>query len=351
MKVVATVLVGGGTESILNEALASVNGCVDLILLIDTTLEPRAELLTWGNSYFRHAHFPWTGSYSDARNFALVEAAKYGDWAVTLDTDERLRLRNVQAVHAMLEEAQMEGVNVVSLRQSDRSYDKERFFRLPAAGIWLGPTHEHYDRRGQSKGQAPDFMFFDELPSTPEQLKEKAALHRVTLLNYLDDHPNNPRWWFYLGECCMILEEYDDAITAYHHCAKLNGWDEEGAWACYRAAECSRRLGKLAQALNYCSMGLAIHPGVAELAWLAGIISLEQRGYEKACYWARIATVHGLFMGDGADIKRVGFKYPKALWEGPYEVMAEAQKQLGHLDKAAEHTRMAAAARARRGAL
>jgi tetratricopeptide (TPR) repeat protein len=82
------------------------------------------------------------------------------------------------------------------------------------------------------------------------------------------------------------LKQYAAAIDAYRACAALGGWAEEGAWACFRAAECCCALERWSEAIETCARGLAIRPATAELAWLAGWAAYKAKRYEDAIAWS-----------------------------------------------------------------
>jgi predicted Zn-dependent protease len=66
------------------------------------------------------------------------------------------------------------------------------------------------------------------------------AKRDIELLSYeLAKNPTDQRWWYYLGDAYEIAGDCSNAIKAWNSCAQLvQGWDEEGAWCMYRAAQC-----------------------------------------------------------------------------------------------------------------
>src|SRR5690606_33400642 len=112
-------------------------------------------------------------------------------------------------------------------------------------------------------------------------------------------HPDDPRWHYYLGESLKNLDRHEEAVVAYDRCAALRGWNEESAWACYRAAESLCVLGRFREAIDRCAAGLARHAGIAELAWLAGYSAYQMGDADQAVHWARLAVAGGHFEGTG----------------------------------------------------
>ena len=135
------------------------------------------------------------------------------------------------------------------------------------------------------------------------------------------------------------LGDVPGAISAFDRCASLDGWAEEAAWARYQEATCWLTLGMERAAVTACAAGLLCHPGVAELAWLAGFALWRAKRYEDAVWWSRLAIVHGATMEGGASVARIGFRNPMALYEGPYDVLRHALKALNRHEAAEEAER------------
>ncbi len=324
MLIISTTI-AGNHESLIGDALRSVVDWVDICLVVDTgstdgSLRVAREIA--GEKYRGCSH-PWTDC-SSARNFALEAARELGgDWAVTLDTDERITA--ACDVRAELELAQE---SLLYVSDAGGSYVKERFFRLPAVGRWDGPVHEAFSPPDSAR--TLEGLSFIELPKSADDYQKRFRRDAEALRRHVEAHPTEPRWRYYLGESHRNLGEHALAVAAYDACAALRGWDEESAWACFRAAESLCALGCHAEALDRLAVGMARHAGIAELAWLAGFVCYQLGRDAQAVYWAQLAITHGLFRGDGASIPRIGFRDPAGLWEGPYDVLRWAEKRRGN---------------------
>ena len=323
--ILCTITLTSNRESIIGDALRSVVNFADICLLVDLGINDNTVQVAREIVGDKLRIVPFVQSDSP-RNCGLDAAHALGaDWACTLDTDERMHFDGVD-IKAALEKI---GAGTVLVPHDSGSYSKERFFKLPALDRFTGSVHECvypvHTPQIFMKG-----ICFSEIPKTQEQLQAKAAEIVDHLLEEVERNPSNPRWWYYLGDTWMILNRMDEALSAFQNCAKLRGWDEESAWACFRAATILAGQGKLFDAIETCAMGIARHPAMAELAWLAGEIALSSGFPDKAIYWGRIAVANGTNTGDKHLIRpRTNYKHVLGLTTGPYILMSKAYGALG----------------------
>ncbi|MCD6029165.1 MAG: uncharacterized protein K0S78_1339 [Thermomicrobiales bacterium] len=338
----------GNSETIIGDALRSIVDWVDWVLVVDTGVSD--DTLRIARDIARDKlvvrQFSWRDDFAAARNFALAAAAELGAaWAVTLDTDERIAVGEID-LRAALAEAT---ADVLHVKHEGGTYGKERCFRLPARGQFVGPTHEAFIVAGGGSATL-EGVRFAELGKSPEQYRQKAERDIAILSRHTAAHPDDPRWFYYLGDSLAGLGRHDEAIAAFRTCASLNGWDEEGAWAMYRAAESLLKLDRPVEAVEACAIGMSRHAGLAELPWLAAYASWQAGKPAQAAHWARVSVGLGHFAGSGAAVPRIGFRHPPALWEGPFDVLRFALRALGDESGADEAERLfQRASEARRG--
>ena len=203
--------------------------------------------------------FPWRSDFSVARNFVLAAAHEVGAaWAVMLDTDERMHVDGID-ITAVLAGAE---ADVLTVQHEGGYYAKERFFRLPARGRFVGLTHEAFIPDGTEYRLVPEVRF-TEVPKSPAAYQQKFERDIALLMEETRRNPDDPRWHYYLGDALQNLGRFEEAIAAYRTCAALKGWNEQAAWACYRAAECWLTLGNEETAIETCAAGLARHAAIA----------------------------------------------------------------------------------------
>jgi len=331
---VSTTLTGSNAD-IIGDALASVVAQVDRCLVIDTGA--RDDTLAVARSVAGDKlvvrELAWPNDFAAARNFALDAANELGaTWAITVDTDERLVFDPGVRLSQLLAVTRAQVCMVV---EDLGNYSKERVVRLPSQVRWAGPTHECLEGRTSAETATLPGVQFHELPKDPAAMRRKFERDRALLKRHTRQHAKQARWYYYLGATHQQLGDLAAAIDAFRTCAELRGWEEEGAWACYRAAECCCSLQRWDDALQFCAAGLAIRPATAELAWLAGFAAYKGLRFGDAVAWSRMAIANGLYRGHGVEFERIGFRHPPALYEGPYDVLRWAYQALGNAQAAA----------------
>ena len=327
-----SITVTSSRRAIIGPAIKSVVDWVDEVLIIDLgitddTLDIVREIA--GDKMVVRAHEP-TLDLSRDRNFGLDVATELGaDWCMILDTDERIHL-NGEDIRGILENAENGAFSAMDV---DGSYSKERFFRLPMEERYFGPAHETILAYKVGSKVLPKLQF-SELPKTAEQVMLKFGGVVRQLRPYCEEHPEDPRWHYYLGDSLHGLRLYEEAIEAYGKCAALRGWDEESAWACYRAAECCCSMSYWDKAVQWCADGLTRHAGLGELTWLASYASFHGGKPAQALYWAYMSEAMGRVKGHGAEVPRTGFRHNFGLYEGPYDMIRYALQVQGDIDRA-----------------
>lgn len=327
MKIVSVTLTGNNTD-LIEAALVSVVDWVDTCIVIDTgvTDESLAVASAIAGAKYVERKFEWVSDFAAARNFGFEVAKKIGaDWAIILDTDERIHLavNNIRDAIASLVG------DIFLVYETNRSYCKEKLFRIPTSGKYVGATHEYFDDCSSGVRTFLEAIVFSEVPKTAAASAAKFNRDLEILKRLVREEPTNTRWLFYLGETWKNLGDFKQAIIAYRDCANLKGWDEEAAWACYREAECWVALEEWQEVINACAKGLTKHAGIAELAWLAAYASYYAGLNSQAIHWAHLSIAMGKHQGYGKAIERIGFQYPEAQYEKPYDVLKYALLRQG----------------------
>lgn len=316
MKIVSVTL-ADNRENEIAGALESVAAHVDAVLLVDTgatdrTVERAREV---GGGKLAVARQAWPGDFSAARNAALDEARRMGaDWIVIVDSDERLHLGGVDLRGALAQTT----ADVLLVDAADRTYHKEKVFRAGAPVRYVGPTHEVPLGGGHREPLAG--ATFSELGKSSERLQAKFRRDRQMLTAYVAEHPDDPRWWFYLGMSHEGLGERERAAEAFGQCTERRRFGGEAAWAAYKRAEQFCQLERYEEGILAAARGLAADPSYVECAWMAGLCAFRSGRRAEAVTWARLAEAGGRFVGFGQE-RPFFFRHPPAHYELPYDVL------------------------------
>jgi len=284
--------------------------------------------------------WPWQDDFSAARNHILHQAAALAAarpgpcWGVVLDSDERFVCADAAATRAEFASCDP-GVQGVHVYDIDNFYTKERCFRLPSSARYVGPTHEVAIHAGQAS-TFHSWRFW-ELGKTPEQVQAKLVRDERLLRAHTKRNPKDARWWYYLADTLCNLGKQQEAFETFMRCAGLRAWDEESAWACYRAATIQVQQEKYHEAVETCAKGIARHPGMGELPWLAAVAAFRAQMPEKAAWWASLSIAVGSHVGVNVNERRIGFRHLPALYELPYDILrnslpTEAQRAQAESD-------------------
>lgn len=362
MRLISTTLAGPGSETIIGDALRSVAPLVEGYLVIDTANPPWApppaspneepplydavseacDVIAYGGAPISllWKAWPWQNDFAAARNISLLWS--FADWAVMVDTDERILCPDPTAVRDFLE-ALPPAVEVVVVQAADGSHGRERFFRLPAHHRWIGRTHEAFPvDHGQQATIPPPLISWTELPKTAEQIRAKAERDAGLLALEVREHPEDPRWRLYLGIALQTLGRSDEAIAQYI-AASMRGYGEDSVFACFAAADLLVGLRRFDEALVAAARGMALDATFGELPWIAGVAAMELGRPDQALAWARLAEVHGA-TGEGRKAleRRVGHRSAAGLTTGPPRLLRAALGALGERAAAASQAALEA---------
>jgi tetratricopeptide (TPR) repeat protein len=314
---IVSATVSDSREHEIEDALRSVAPHVDAVLLVDTgatdgTVERARAVASGKLTVVRHE---WV-DFSAARN-ASLEAARHmdADWIVIVDSDERMDFGAVDLRAALGGTA----ADVLLVDAADGSYAKEKIVRAAAPLSYVGPTHEALvgGARETLSGAS-----FSELGKSYEQLQAKFQRDRQLLTAHLLQHPDDPRWWFYLGVSHEGLGDRKRAAEAFGQCAERRRFGNEAAWASYKQADQLCQLERYEEAILAAARGLAADATYGECAWLAGVCAFRLGRRDQAVAWARLAESVGRFRGCGAE--RPFFRHLPAHYELPYDVLRHA---------------------------
>jgi len=188
-------------EAFLEQCLESVKDYVDEIIVVDTGSTDQT--VDIARKYTDKVYFhPWEGSFSKARNQALVYAT--GDWIFQIDADEEL----LQGGGEKLREAVREAgdadaihVNIISSYSGGRKtarHNFERLFRNNGVIHYEGIVHNRVVGMRSVKASHIELMHYGY--NVDEKTAHEKFLRTAGLLKkQIEEDPENPMPHHYLG--------------------------------------------------------------------------------------------------------------------------------------------------------
>lgn len=365
MKICSVTLAGPGSEAIIGDALRSVPW-VDWHVIIYTGND--AENLAIHEAAHVAATHPiakhraeWHDDFGMMRNVAM-ECAAMGridfirgnrfeaDWAIWLDTDERIACPDWRKLKQTL--AEFPQVDAVSAPHSSGEYYKDRMLRLPQRGKYVGPIHEYWqpDEEKPVLRVGADLLAFDELPRNPDTMQAKMERDERILRAYTTEHLDEARWWYFLGQTYSNMGHDDQAISCWRtalHTDDPTALEIRG-WSAFRVGELMLRREFYDAAIDDAFDGLKVYPASPELLWLIATAHLHLDKPREAMHWAHLCLAAGK-LGGGPTWERSGFQWLPAHYEAPFEVSALAAEMMGDTSMAAKANAMVERVKAQRG--
>lgn len=260
MKLVSTTLTGN-SELHIGQALESACGLVDACIVIDTgvtdrTLEIAREV---AGDKLVVRQWPWRNDFAAARNAALQFAEEEGaDLAVTLDSDEQLLFRPNWSRQQFEDNPD---VDAWYAEPVDRSYMKERVLRTGRGLCWEGPVHEHLAGLDHTRKAVTLSLAFTEKAKNPVQMVHKNERDLAILQAYAPQHPDNPRWWMYLGLTLYNMGRYDEALPHLMRAAQMNDYAGfDGKHCVQRVVRCFFNTQRYAEGIEFVERAWQANP-------------------------------------------------------------------------------------------
>lgn len=242
-------------EAILPEALQSVNGLADEIVIVDTGSEDGtaevarefgAHWIEGGDRYHK----------SEARNMA-IDAAN-GDWIVILDADERIA--DPEGLREHLKRTNADAIYIrLAFMNGDRqslSYQQMRIWRR---GMYRYKYRAHevpVPTNGWGKIEHTDFVW-EHRPPTNRTWKSDYTLKRLRM--DVEENPGDARPVYYLARQLMYCEEWQESIELSQRYLDLGGGNDSGdAYA--NIAKCYAGLGNTNKQREYLYLACSVAP-------------------------------------------------------------------------------------------
>lgn len=288
----------------------------------------------------RVVEFPWTDSFSEARNASLAPAT--GKWICWLDADDTLPLASGEAIlNAVLSAPDDVAAFVVPVRFTDGGesggvqVDHVKVFRNLPGIAFEGRIHEQILRTLKSAaGQDAKIVRLDAVvlhsgyDTSEEGQKRKRERDSKLLKLDLEERPDHPFVLFNLGMTAHYTEGHDEAIGWLEKCLAVSDSAESHVRKAYAMLGVSlERTGRPDDALVMWETGLSRCPGDPELHFQIARIKSD-RGELVQAREHYLATL-------GADIAGIYTSVDRGILG--YKTMhnlAQVEAQLGNYEGA-----------------
>ncbi len=273
-------------EACLARCIESLRGIVDEIVVVDTGSTDRTVEIASGYGAKVHS-FAWQDDFAAARNRSLSAAA--GVWALWIDADEELSLKDAAALRGRLSREDIGGFDLEIINFTEDEGDRGQFvhwatriFRLLPGVEFTGRVHEQITPSLAALG-----LHWEPLSCAgirhygyrPAQMRAKNKIQRTVALLEADvaEHPADSHQWFNLANAYLVAGRYKEAEAAAESCLRQVDGFAPYVGVCYQILSSARMAtGDLDGALEACA-------GADANGWNGPV-----NEFERACALSRL---------------------------------------------------------------
>lgn len=269
-------------ENNLKRCLNSINDIVDEIIIVDTGSIDKtvATAESFGAKVY---HFPWTNSFSEARNESLKYATK--DWILILDADDEFCIEDKekfkQLINSNLDENSLyffETLNYCGSVADSNNISinlNPRIFKNNHGYSYEGNVHNqliNYKHNIKDVNVPIRIYHYGYLDSNIKA-KDKRNRNRFLIEEQLRKNPNNKYYWFNLGNEYFALGDMKKALDCYYKSYKeFNPNVGYGFILIVRIVIVNHALGLYDKALEFADIGLQYYPKFTDLYFFKAIV-------------------------------------------------------------------------------
>jgi tetratricopeptide (TPR) repeat protein len=285
-------------EAMLPGCLTAIAPWVDEMIIVDTGSSDRTREIAEEHGA-RVIDFPWTGSFSDARNRSVEEAT--GDWILYLDADEHMVGEDGRILRQMAAKSWVEGFYIVlhnftgELEMGTQtSHTTMRMFRNRPKYRWEGIIHE------QKLHHFPTWLpeRFQNLPvsvnhygylSQVREDRSKQDRNLELLLKQLEDGGDTAFTNFNIGSEYSAVRDWSAALPYLERALELMRAETPAWWEIQfaplmvsRLISAREAMGQATSALELIDEMVAHWPEFTDLVYKRAVIHYHQGAYEEA---------------------------------------------------------------------
>lgn len=277
----------------LERCLASVQGVVDEIIMVDTGSTDETCKIAAGFGAIVQP-FLWRDDFSEARNASLELAT--GDWILFLDADEALAPGSADVLRRLVEQDN-DGyfIKIINYIGSDSGVDScpdlvFRLFKNRADYRFRGAIHEQIvdvilERNHQARYQIAEDMVILHYGYLTQQIIEKDKKNRnINIIQReLDKSPDNRLLRYHYG---VELFRADRLAEAAEELTKAASGIDPGTVYLPKLLRyivlAYHGTQQYIQAMEIVKLGLSLYPNYADLYYYGGLLQVELHNYARA---------------------------------------------------------------------
>ena len=281
-------------SSVLARCLRSIEGLADKLCIVDSGSSDDTVEVAMGfgadvlvDSSLADARGRML-DFSAARNAALRMAST--EWVLTIDADEILRVEDLPALRALLDEPTLQAVEV-RIRSGPSRWYLPRVFRVRPWTVYHERVHEWVDIRGRVH-RTDDVT----ITNHPDKSGKESGPQRDFRLcaQILREDPNNLRAVLYMGRALRMLGRHRAAVHFYKRYLREAKFDPGRHTAAIGAAISCLLSRDFEGARDFGLRAHRIHPEMAEACCIIGDAVLALGQLDLAREWFQRASTKEL---------------------------------------------------------
>ncbi|MBI2147982.1 tetratricopeptide repeat protein [Candidatus Woesearchaeota archaeon] len=303
-------MIAKNEEAYIADCLNSVKGLAKEMIVVDTGSADKTVEIAEQCGATVH-HFPWNGSFADARNESIKYAT--GDWILVLDADEAISLRDHDRFRALTEQSSVDGYLLQQLNYTNDSTRLRwepcsaatpeskaftgfvpcpicRFYRNKPTYRYRYKIHEMINESILDHGGRIELtglpIHHYKAFKTKEETMEKAGRYLQLLEQQIRDNPHDPKTYYEYGQLLLNLKRPEEARAAL---LKVHELEHTAKYAYsaigflqYLLAQACLQTSRPDEAIDWLKKGIAHQPKSKNCYLLLGNVLIQQKKFQEA---------------------------------------------------------------------
>jgi ADP-heptose:LPS heptosyltransferase len=211
-------MIAKNEENNIGEAIKSVIGIADEIIVIDTGSSDKTVEVASKFPKVKIGHFPWIDDFSAARNVSIRNATM--EWVLFIDADDAIDNPNE------ILETIRSGKNLVydcTIQSGFDEWQTTRLFKNNCNSHFYGMIHECLSFKYPKGSCGVRITHHVGKPHSEDRVTRNLRILRKEDAG----NPGDPRTLFYLGQTLRSAGQYDESVGVYSRYIYLSSFNEE----------------------------------------------------------------------------------------------------------------------------